>query len=137
MLKKKHIVADDFSRWFQKSLNDIDENINDFIDEQFNCVRVCFVQINEKKNKRFLKDEYSENSQKIAHYFIILFWSNEINRKKFYKFKNWILQFFVRDKHLFKRINKNVLLRKIINDAKNQIIILKQFHDENEHRECE
>ena len=37
VLKKKHIVADDFSRWFRKSLNDVDEvhekNIDNFIDE--------------------------------------------------------------------------------------------------------
>ena len=119
-------------------MNDIDEvhekNIDDFIDEQFNCVRVYFVQVNEKENERFLKDEYSKNLQRIVRYFITLFWLNEMNRKKLCKFKNWTLQFLVRDKHLFKRVNKNVLLRKVIDDAKDQIIILEQFHDKNEHR---
>ena len=61
--------------------------------------------------------------------------SNHLNRKKFRKFKNWTLQFLVRDRHLFKRVNKNVLLWKVINKAKNQAIILKQLHNESEHRE--
>ena len=59
---------------------------------------------------------------------------NHLNRKKFRKFKNWALQFLVRDRHLFKRVNKNVLLRKVINKTENQAIILKQLHDESEHR---
>ena len=45
------------------------------------------------------------------------------------------MQFLVRDRHLFRRVNKNVLLRKVIDKAENQTIILKQLHDENEHRE--
>ena len=45
------------------------------------------------------------------------------------------MQFFIRDRHLFKRVNKNDLLRKIIDKTENQAIILKQLHDENEHRE--
>ena len=56
---------------------------------------------------------------------------------KFCKFKNWALQFLVRDRHLFKRINKNVLLQKIIDKAENQAIILKQLYNESEHRERE
>ena len=60
--------------------------------------------------------------------------SNHLNRKKFHKFKNWALQFLVRDRHLFRRVNKNVLLRKVIDKTEDQAIILKQLHDENEHR---
>ena len=61
--------------------------------------------------------------------------SNHLNRKKFRKFKNWALQFLVRDRHLFKQVNKNVLLQKVIDKTENQAIILKQLHDENKHRE--
>ena len=59
---------------------------------------------------------------------------NHLNWKKFRKFKNWALQFLVRDRHLFKQVNKNVLLQKVIDKTENQAIILKQLHDENEHR---
>ena len=44
------------------------------------------------------------------------------------------MQFLVRDKHLFKRVNKNVLLQKVINKAEDQIIILKQLYNKEEHR---
>ena len=77
VFEKKHIIVDDLLRQFQKSLNNINKihkkDIDDFIDEQFNCVHVYSVRVNEKENKQFLKNEYSKNSQKVARYFIILF----------------------------------------------------------------
>ena len=57
-----------------------------------------------------------------------------MNRKIFYKFKNWTLQFLIRDKQLFKRANKNVFFKWIIDEIKNQQKILKQLHDENEYK---
>ena len=96
-------------------------------------MRIYSMRVNENDDKQSLKDEYSEKFQKITHYLITLAKSSHLNRKNFCKFKNWTLQFLVRDRHLFKRINKNVLLRKVIDKAKNQAIILKQLYNENEH----
>ena len=45
------------------------------------------------------------------------------------------MQFLIRDRHLFRRVNKNVFLQKVIDKTENQTIILKQFYDKNEHRE--
>ena len=126
VLDKRHIVTDELSWKFHKFSNDIDEvhkkNIDNFIDDQLNCVRICSMRVNENDDEQSLKNEYSEKFQKIVHYLITLARSNHLNRKKFRKFKNWILQFLVRDKHLFKRINKNVSLQKVINKTENQII---------------
>ena len=97
-------------------------------------MQICSMQVNENDDEESLKNEYFEKFQKIVHYLITLAKSNHLNRKKFCKFKNWALQFLVRDRHLFKRVNKNVSLRKVIDKIENQAIILKQFHDENEHR---
>ena len=62
---KRHTATDEFSRKFCELLNDIDEvhekNINDFIDDQFNCMQICLMRINENDNEQFLKNEYSEN----------------------------------------------------------------------------
>ena len=84
---KKHTIANDFFRRFWNFLNDIneihEENINDFINEQLNCVRVCSINVNEIKKKLSLKKNYFKKSQKIARYLIILIWFNEINRKFF------------------------------------------------------
>ena len=57
-----------------------------------------------------------------------------MNWKIFYKFKNWTLQFLIRDKQLFKRANKNVFFKQIVDEIKNQQKILKQLHDENKHK---
>ena len=111
---KKHITADELFRKSRKLLNDIDEvhkkNINDFIDDQFNYVRVYSMQVNENNDEQSQKNEYSEKFQRIIYYLITLTRSSHLNRKKFCKFKNWALQFFVRDRHLFKQVNKNILL---------------------------
>ena len=99
---KKHTIANDFSRRFQNFLNDIDEihekNINNFIDEQLNCVRVYFVNVSKAEKKLSLKKNYFEKSQRIAWYLIILTWLNKMNRKIFCKFKSWTLQFLICDK---------------------------------------
>ena len=141
VFKKRHIVIDELFRKCCESSNDINEiykkNIDNFIDDQLNCVRIRTMRINQEDNKQFLKNEYSEKFQKITHYLIILIRLNHLNRKKFSKFKNWTLQFLVRNKYLFKQINKSVLLRKVINKTENQTVILKQFCNKNEHRERE
>ena len=73
---KKHITIDDLSQRFRNSSNDINEvhkkNINDFIDEQLNCVYVCFMNVNKIEKKLLLKKNYFEKSQRIARYLIIL-----------------------------------------------------------------
>ena len=120
---KKHIAADELSRRLRELSNDIDEvhekNIDDFINDQFNCVRVCSVRVNENDDEQSLKNKYFEKFQKITHYLITLARPSHLDRKKFRKFKNWVLQFLVRDRHLFKQVNKNVSLRKIIDKAEN------------------
>ena len=59
IFNKKYIIANIFSRRFQNFLNNIneihEENIDDFIDEQLNYVRVYFVNINEIEKKLLLK----------------------------------------------------------------------------------
>ena len=73
---KKYTIANNLSRQFRDFLNDIDEihekNINDFIDKQLNCVRVCSVNVNEVKKELSLKKNYFKKSQRIVKYLIIL-----------------------------------------------------------------
>ena len=61
---KKHTATDKLSRRSREFLNDIDEvhkkNIDDFIDDQLNCVRICSMRVNENNDEQFLKNEYSE-----------------------------------------------------------------------------
>ena len=89
---KRHTATDELSRRSRELLNDIDEvhekNIDDFIDDQLNCVRVCSMRVNKNDDEQSLKNQYSEKSQRITHYLITLARSNHLNRKKFRKFKN-------------------------------------------------
>ena len=61
---KKHIAADELSRRSCELSNDIDKihekNIDDCIDDQFNCVRICSMRVNKNDDEQFLKNEYFE-----------------------------------------------------------------------------
>ena len=85
-------MADELSRRPRKFSNDIDEvhekNIDGFIDDQLNYVRICSMRVNENDDEQFLKNEYFEEFQRIAHYLTTLTRSSHLNRKKFRKFKN-------------------------------------------------
>ena len=73
-------------------MNDIDKlyekNIDDFINDQFNCMRIYLMRVNENDDEQFLKNEYFKKFQRIVHYLITLTRFNHLNRKKFRKFKN-------------------------------------------------
>ena len=88
------------SRVFSKNINEVyKKNIDNSIDDQLNCRRIYSMRINKNDDKQLLKNKYSEKFQKIAHYLITLTRPNHSNRKKFRKFKDWALQFLVRDRH--------------------------------------
>ena len=92
VLDNRHTATDELSRRFRESSNDIDKihekNIDDFIDDQFNCVRICSMRVNESDDEQSLKNKYLEKFQRITHYLITLARSSHLNRKKFRKFKN-------------------------------------------------
>ena len=52
---KKYIATDELSRRFYEFLNDIDEvyekNIDDFIDDQLNCVQICSMRVNKNDDE--------------------------------------------------------------------------------------
>ena len=89
--KKRTATSKLFRRLYELS-NNIDKvyekNIDDFIDDQFNCVRIYLMRINENDDEQFLKNEYFKKFQRNIHYLIMLTRFNHLNRKKFYKFEN-------------------------------------------------
>ena len=92
VFNKRHTATDELSRKSCKFSNDIDKvhekNINDFINNQFNCVRVYSMRINENDDEQSLENEYFEKFSRIIHYLITLIKFNHLNQKNFRKFKN-------------------------------------------------
>ena len=80
---KKHTATDELSRKFCEFPNNIDKiykkNIDNFIDDQFNCMQICLIQINENDNEQSLKNEYFEKFQRIIYYLITLTRFNHLN----------------------------------------------------------
>ncbi len=60
-----------------------------------------------------------------------------MNQKEFNKFKKKVLKFKHQNDQFFRRNSKNVFLRQIVDDLEKQQLILKQFHDESDHRDKE
>ena len=61
---KRHIAIDKLFRRSREPSNDIDEiyekNIDDFINDQLNCVRICSMRVNKNDDEQFLKNKYFE-----------------------------------------------------------------------------
>ena len=135
---KKHEAVDELSRRFRTVSNDIDEineiDIDDFINVEMNCVRIASVRMT-AANERVLLSEYSNESKRIAVWLIILSRSANMNIKQFLKFKMHALKHLIRKKHLFRRMNKNVSMRRMIDDQAIKTQILEAMHEKSDHRE--
>ena len=119
---------------FDNENETIEKNIDDFIDDQLNCVRVCFVRAL-KESKFVLNDDYSKKSISIAIYLTSMQKFLDMNQKQFRKFKLNIFHFMIRDKQLFRRVNKNMSFRQIIDSDENKNNIVESLHDKSEHRD--
>ena len=135
---KKHEAVDKFSRRFRTASNDIDEineiDIDDFINVEINCVRIAFIEVT-AANERVFLSKYSNESKRIVVWLTILSKFANINIKQFLKFKMHVLKHFIRKKHLFWRMNKNLFIRRMINDQIIKTKIFETRHEKSYHRE--
>ncbi len=97
-------------------------------------MRVFFISIAKEKLSSILIFEYFEKSQKIVVYLFTFRKSFEMSLKEFNKFKKKILRFKLQRDQFFRRNSKNVFMRRMIDDFEERQRILKQLHDENDHR---
>ena len=88
----------------------------------------------ENDSRDSLELKYSDESQKIVKYLTTLISSRLMNRKNLRKFKLKTLKFLIKEKHLFKWVNKNMSLRRVINDDEDREKIVRFLHDESEHK---
>jgi hypothetical protein len=102
---------------------------------QLDCVRVFSVSTAEEELSSILIFEYFEKSQKIVVYLFTLRKFFEMSLKEFNKFKKKILRFKLQKDQFFRRNSKNVFMRRVIDDLEERQRILKQLHDESDHRD--
>ena len=135
--KKKHIAADDlFRRSFtnENLMNQIYErNINDFIDAELNFLRISFIAI-DLINVLIENNNYSIKFKEIIIYFLIFRKSSNMIIKQFNIFKYEALRYKIQDDHLFRRNNKNIFMRRVIDFFEIRLKIIQQFHDQSSHR---
>ncbi len=138
VLDIKHTAANDLFRK-SSSFNDLkkvaeEKNIDDWMNTQLDCVRVFSVFAAENELSSILISEYFEKSQKIVVYLFTLRKFFEMSLKEFNKFKKKVLKFKLQRDQFFRRNSKNVLMRRMIDDLEERQRILKQLHDESDHR---
>jgi hypothetical protein len=102
---------------------------------QLDCVRVFSVCAAEDELFSILISEYFEKSQKIVVYLFTLRKLSEMSLKEFNKFKKKVLRFKLQKNQFFRRNSKNVSMKRMIDDFEKRQRILKQLHDENDHRD--
>ena len=57
--------------------------------------------------------------------------------KKYRKFVANATKYLIRKRQFFRRMNKNVSMRRVVNDLEQRQQILQSLHDQSEHREKE
>ena len=132
---KKHTAADGLSR-NPPTEDDIreremEEDIEDFIDAELGSLRVAPISVTDGLP---LEESYLEKSQQIAAYLTSLQRPAGMGRKEFYKFKKEAMRYCVQGRKLFRRNNKNVPIRRVVDDDKERQEIMEKLHDESGHK---
>ena len=114
---KKNSLADGLSQQLPdgERPNKPEEDIKEFIDYKLGALEYTAAPI-EMETGQPLEDSYSEGSQKIARWLVTLRRPEKMNTKEFKKFKHHALKFLVRNRQLFRRQSKNVLMRRVVDD---------------------
>ena len=99
--ENKHTVTDSLSCCLKvEEENENEKNIDDFIDSQFNCVRISISELDDQKNEIF-EFRYSLEHQQIVYYLMTLQKSAEVLQSDFKNFRKRAMQYLVQDNHLF------------------------------------
>ena len=135
---KKHTAADGLSRR-AATKEDIEEaercDLDSFIDVELNTVFVSPGTIEfEEPALPVLEDGFSDKSIEIATYLTTLARPLHLTTKEFLKFKKEAWRFKVEDRILFRRNNKNVPIRRVVDKKENQQEIMRALHDETGHK---
>ena len=101
---------------------EVEEDIDDFILAELNCLQVSPVSLD--KPISILADNYLDYSRKIAIYLTTLYQSPRIDTQKFNICKKKAIKFKVHDNQLFYENSKNVPMRQVVNDFTERQIIL-------------
>jgi len=77
---------------------------------------------------------YLKEQEQIANHLTTLKRSADMKDKKFIKFKIKILQYLVQKVKLFWWINKNMSIKRIVNNINEQKKIVRALHDQTDHK---
>ena len=129
---KKHGAAYGLSQTTVSGDEEVEEDIDGFIDMERHVVRVCPVGNPETDadGASEASGKYSEESKMIARFLARLAQPAGMEGKEYHKFNDRALKFFVKDGHLFKRTGKNMPLKRVVDDSEEQELTMYAAYDE-------
>ncbi|KAJ5963047.1 hypothetical protein N7481_001456 [Penicillium waksmanii] len=120
---------------------DQEQNIDDFVDAEVlhlhaSCCPVTIhVENPGNPDANVLHEGYSAESEQIARYLTSLHRPDRMGLSEFYSFKRKCMKFVVQERHLFRRVKGNTeLLRRVLDQEKDQQYALKSTHDDLGHK---
>ena len=148
--EKKHQASDALFR----RLKMVDEtefsknNMKKFLDTQLFHLSVWFylVSVDCSAEDKFklvqqsvlnLHSKYSEEQKSMVKYLVTLWCSTDMHSKTFTTFKKQALKYLVQNSELFHHRSKNISIQWVVNDSDSQKNIIKNLHDQTEHKSVE
>jgi hypothetical protein len=123
-----------------------EEDIEDFLDSELAILSITPVGLTPKAPKnsdpnsdsdsstKVLNDDYSEESQRIARYLTTLRKPKDLIGSGFRQFKKKAIRHAVQDRLLFRKENKNIPSRLVIDSGEEQAKIIKALYDDSGHK---
>lgn len=132
---KKNVVADALSRYPKPDdwvpPEEPEDDLEEFIDHMIGSMEEEPLPIGAA---RVLKHEYSEQSEQVAQFLVNLKVPKGMTPKELRAWKKRALNFFVRDRALFRKTSRNVAIRRVVDDTDIRSQTIWSTHETTGHR---
>lgn len=111
---KRNVVADALSRYLKEDgwepPDETEDDVEDFIKHM-----IANVELYNPTKDKVLRPKYGAESEGIAR-FLVRFEIPDVPRKELRAWKKRALNFFVRDRFLFRKTSQNIAVRRVVDD---------------------
>jgi hypothetical protein len=130
---KKNVVADALSRYPKPEGWTAPEETEDDVEEFIENLIANMETTDEQVAGRVLKAEYSDESEEYA-VFLTTMKTPQLPRSKLTAWKKKAMNFFVRDGYLFRKVSRNVAIRRVVDDPDLRTAAIWEIHRQLGHR---
>jgi hypothetical protein len=134
---KKNVLPDVLSRYPKpeawEAPSEDEDDLEPFIDRTLSKHDEVF-SVEEEDRGSCSVEEYTEESQDIARFILYLQRPEELRGKEWRRWAKHAAQFFVRERHLFKKATKVMPARRVIDRPETQAALIREVHEQLGHK---